>query len=107
MIAFRDQTAERLGLELLVHINPEGVEKAIDPFIHGSAVHTDVWKTQGLKQALDHYGFDAAFGGARRDEEKSRAKERVVFPALRAAPLGPQAATPGALAPVQHPQAQR
>ncbi|WP_263287061.1 sulfate adenylyltransferase subunit CysD [Pseudomonas sp. GL-R-26] len=77
MIAFRDQTAERLGLELLVHINPEGVENAIDPFIHGSAVHTDVWKTQGLKQALDHYGFDAAFGGARRDEEKSRAKERV------------------------------
>ena len=77
MIAFRDQTAERLGLELLVHINPEGVEKAIDPFIHGSALHTDVWKTQGLKQALDHYGFDAAFGGARRDEEKSRAKERV------------------------------
>jgi sulfate adenylyltransferase subunit 2 len=77
MIAFRDQTAERLGLELLVHINPEGVEKAIDPFIHGSAVHTDVWKTQGLKQALDHYGFDAAFGGARRDEEKSRAKERL------------------------------
>ncbi len=77
MIAFRDQTAERLGLELLVHINPEGAEKAIDPFIHGSALHTDVWKTQGLKQALDHYGFDAAFGGARRDEEKSRAKERV------------------------------
>jgi sulfate adenylyltransferase subunit 2 len=77
MIAFRDQTAKRLGLELLVHINPEGVEKAIDPFIHGSALHTDVWKTQGLKQALDHYGFDAAFGGARRDEEKSRAKERV------------------------------
>lgn len=77
MIAFRDQTVERLGLELLVHINPEGVEKAIDPFIHGSALHTDVWKTQGLKQALDHYGFDAAFGGARRDEEKSRAKERV------------------------------
>jgi sulfate adenylyltransferase subunit 2 len=77
MIAFRDQTAERLGLELLVHINPEGVENAIDPFTHGSAVHTDVWKTQGLKQALDHYGFDAAFGGARRDEEKSRAKERV------------------------------
>lgn len=77
MIAFRNQTAERLGLELLVHINPEGVEKAIDPFIHGSALHTDVWKTQGLKQALDHYGFDAAFGGARRDEEKSRAKERV------------------------------
>lgn len=77
MIAFRDQTVKQLGLELLVHINPEGVEKNINPFTHGSAVHTDVWKTQGLKQALDHYGFDAAFGGARRDEEKSRAKERV------------------------------
>jgi sulfate adenylyltransferase subunit 2 len=77
MIEFRDQTAERLGLDLLVHINPEGVEKNINPFTHGSAVHTDVWKTQGLKQALDHYGFDAAFGGARRDEEKSRAKERI------------------------------
>jgi sulfate adenylyltransferase subunit 2 len=77
MIAFRDETAERLGLDLLVHVNPEGVEKNINPFTHGSAVHTDVWKTQGLKQALDHYGFDAAFGGARRDEEKSRAKERI------------------------------
>ncbi|MCM2321624.1 sulfate adenylyltransferase subunit 2 [Geopseudomonas sagittaria] len=77
MIAFRDQTAERLGLELLVHVNPEGVERGINPFEHGSALHTDIWKTQGLKQALDHYGFDAAFGGARRDEEKSRAKERV------------------------------
>lgn len=77
MIAFRDQTAERLGLELLVHVNPEGLERGINPFTHGSALHTDVWKTQGLKQALDQYGFDAAFGGARRDEEKSRAKERV------------------------------
>ncbi|WP_416311576.1 sulfate adenylyltransferase subunit CysD [Pseudomonas sp. W03] len=77
MIEFRDQTARRLGLELLVHINPEGVERNINPFEHGSALHTDIWKTQGLKQALDHYGFDAAFGGARRDEEKSRAKERV------------------------------
>lgn len=77
MIAFRDQTVERLGLELLVHTNPEGIEKNINPFTHGSAVHTDIWKTQGLKQALDHYGFDAAFGGARRDEEKSRAKERI------------------------------
>ena len=77
MIAFRDETAQRLGLDLLVHVNPEGVEKNINPFTHGSAVHTDVWKTQGLKQALDHYGFDAAFGGARRDEEKSRAKERI------------------------------
>ncbi|WP_412525608.1 sulfate adenylyltransferase subunit CysD [Burkholderia lata] len=78
MIAFRDETAARLGLDLRVHINPEGVANGIDPFTHGSAVHTDVWKTQGLKQALDHYGFDAAFGGARRDEEKSRAKERIV-----------------------------
>nr|WP_268914551.1 sulfate adenylyltransferase subunit CysD [Cupriavidus yeoncheonensis] len=77
MIAFRDQTAARLGLDLRVHINPEGLERNISPHEHGSAVHTDVWKTQGLKQALDHYGFDAAFGGARRDEEKSRAKERV------------------------------
>ncbi|WP_211228792.1 MULTISPECIES: sulfate adenylyltransferase subunit CysD [Pseudomonas] len=77
MIAFRDQTAQRLGLELLVHVNPEGVERGINPFTHGSALHTDIWKTQGLKQALDLHGFDAAFGGARRDEEKSRAKERV------------------------------
>ncbi|WP_371227281.1 sulfate adenylyltransferase subunit CysD [Pseudomonas sp. QE6] len=77
MIEFRDQTARRLGLELLVHVNPEGVERNINPFEHGSALHTDIWKTQGLKQALDHHGFDAAFGGARRDEEKSRAKERV------------------------------
>ena len=69
--------AGKLGLELLVHINPEAVERGIDPFTHGSAVHTDVWKTQGLKQALDKYGFDLAFGGARRDEEKSRAKERI------------------------------
>ncbi|WP_276574439.1 sulfate adenylyltransferase subunit CysD [Pseudomonas tohonis] len=77
MIDFRDRTAQRLGLELLVHINPEGIERGINPFTHGSALHTDIWKTQGLKQALDHHGFDAAFGGARRDEEKSRAKERV------------------------------
>lgn len=77
MITFRDQTVERLGLDLRVHVNPEGLERNINPFTHGSAVHTDIWKTQGLKQALDHYGFDAAFGGARRDEEKSRAKERI------------------------------
>ncbi len=77
MISFRDEMARTLGLELLVHINPEGVAKGIGPFSHGSAVHTDVMKTQGLKQALDQYGFDAAFGGARRDEEKSRAKERI------------------------------
>ncbi|HEV7371021.1 sulfate adenylyltransferase subunit CysD [Arenibaculum sp.] len=77
MIEFRDRTAERLGLELLVHVNREGLERGIGPFTHGSSVHTDVMKTQGLKQALDRYGFDAAFGGARRDEEKSRAKERI------------------------------
>jgi len=78
MIEFRDAMVKKLGLDLKVHINPEGVEQGINPFTHGSAVHTDVWKTQGLKQALDRYGFDAAFGGARRDEEKSRAKERIV-----------------------------
>ncbi len=77
MIAFRDQMAKQHGFELLVHKNPEGIAMNISPFEHGSAKHTDVMKTQGLKQALDKYGFDAAFGGARRDEEKSRAKERV------------------------------
>ena len=77
MIAFRDQMVRKLGLELIVHINQEGLARGIGPFTHGSAVHTDVMKTQGLKQALDKYGFDAAFGGARRDEEKSRAKERI------------------------------
>ncbi|MEP3049712.1 MAG: sulfate adenylyltransferase subunit CysD [Roseibium sp.] len=77
MIQFRDETAKRLGLDLLVYTNPEGVEKNINPFEHGSSVHTHIMKTEALKQALDKYGFDAAFGGARRDEEKSRAKERV------------------------------
>jgi sulfate adenylyltransferase subunit 2 len=77
MIAFRDATVQRLGLDLIVHVNEEGLANGIGPFTHGSAVHTDVMKTQGLKQALDRHGFDAAFGGARRDEEKSRAKERV------------------------------
>src|SRR5579863_1161438 len=77
MIEFRDRMAESLGLRLLVHINFEGLAKGINPFTHGSGIHTDVMKTQGLKQALDKYGFDAAFGGARRDEEKSRAKERI------------------------------
>ena len=77
MIAFRDKIAKEYDFELLVHKNPEGVEMGISPFEHGSAKHTDIMKTQGLKQALDKYGFDAAFGGARRDEEKSRAKERV------------------------------
>lgn len=77
MIRFRDETAKRLGLDLIVHINAEGVARGIGPISHGSKVHTDVMKTEGLKQALDKHGFDAAFGGARRDEEKSRAKERV------------------------------
>jgi sulfate adenylyltransferase subunit 2 len=77
MIQFRDATVKRLGLDLLVHTNRDGIERGIGPFTHGSAVHTDVMKTQALKQALDKYGFDAAFGGARRDEEKSRAKERI------------------------------
>ncbi|MEZ8612220.1 sulfate adenylyltransferase subunit CysD [Vibrio sp. 10N.239.311.D11] len=77
MIEFRDYMAEKVGMKLIVHQNPEGVEMGISPFEHGSSLHTDIMKTQGLKQALDKHGFDAAFGGARRDEEKSRAKERV------------------------------
>ncbi len=77
MITFRDNLAKRLGLDLLVHTNMEGLAQGIGPFSHGAAVHTDVMKTQALKQALDKYGFDVAFGGARRDEEKSRAKERI------------------------------
>ncbi|MGH6988477.1 MAG: sulfate adenylyltransferase subunit CysD [Stellaceae bacterium] len=77
MIAFRDATAKRLGLDLIVHINKEGVAQGVNPFTHGAAVHTEIMKTVSLKQALDKYGFDAAFGGARRDEEKSRAKERI------------------------------
>lgn len=77
MITFRDMRAKELGMDLIVHINQEGVDMGISPFVHGSAKHTDIMKTQGLKQALNKYGFDAAFGGARRDEEKSRAKERV------------------------------
>ncbi|BFM11837.1 sulfate adenylyltransferase subunit CysD [Simiduia litorea] len=77
MIAFRDKLIKDLGWDLIVHINEEGVKQGVGPFTHGSAKHTDIMKTQGLKQALNKYGFDAAFGGARRDEEKSRAKERV------------------------------
>jgi len=77
MIAFRDATAERLALELIVHINREGLERGINPIASGSSLHTQVMKTEALKQALDQHGFDAALGGARRDEEKSRAKERV------------------------------
>jgi len=77
MIEFRDRRVAELGLDLIVHTNQEGLRGGIGPFTHGSAVYTDVMKTEALKQALDKYGFDAAFGGARRDEEKSRAKERV------------------------------
>ncbi|MDE1922230.1 MAG: sulfate adenylyltransferase subunit CysD [Gammaproteobacteria bacterium] len=77
MYAMRERTAREAGMELLVYRNPEALALGINPFTHGAAVHTDMWKTQGLKNALDEYGFDAAFGGARRDEEKSRAKERV------------------------------
>jgi len=77
MISFRDETAKRLGLDLLVHVNEEGVKRGINPFASGSSLHTQVMKTEALKQALDKWGFDAAFGGARRDEEKSRAKERI------------------------------
>ncbi len=77
MYAFRDRTARETGMELIVHVNPEGREAGINPFEHGSEIHTHVMKTVALKQALDEHGFDAAFGGARRDEEKSRAKERI------------------------------
>lgn len=77
MIEFRDKRAKEEGFELLVHTNPDGIQMNINPFVHGSAVHTDIMKTEGLKQALNKYKFDAVFGGARRDEEKSRAKERI------------------------------
>ena len=77
MYAMRERMAHELGMELLVYQNPEAAALGINPFTHGSAVHTDMWKTQGLKQALDQHSFDAAFGGARRDEEKSRSKERI------------------------------
>ncbi len=77
MITFRDRMAAEYGFDLLVHVNEDGVRQGINPFVHGSALHTDVMKTEALKQALDRYRFDAAFGGARRDEEKSRAKERI------------------------------
>lgn len=77
MYEMRERMARELGFDLIVHRNPDALEKGINPFDHGSALHTDIWKTEGLKQALDLYGFDAAFGGARRDEEKSRAKERI------------------------------
>jgi sulfate adenylyltransferase subunit 2 len=77
MIRFRDEHAQRVGMELIVHTNQDGLREGINPFTHGSRVYTDVMKTQSLKQALELHGYDAAFGGARRDEERSRAKERV------------------------------
>ena len=77
MIEFRDRTARELGLQMIVHTNQDGVERKVSPFTHGSAIYTDIMKTQALRQALDAHGFDLAFGGARRDEEKSRAKERI------------------------------
>ena len=90
MIAFRNRRAKEVGMELIVYTNPEGVKQGVGPFTHGSAVHTDIMKTQGLKQALDKYKFDAAFGGARRDEEKSRAKERIFSLPHGTTPLGCQ-----------------
>ena len=107
MYAFRERMAAELGLELLVHTNPEALARGISPFTHGSAVHTDIWKTEGLKQALDKHGFDAAFGGARRDEEKSRAKERDLLVPLGTAPLGSEEPASRAVAPVQRAEAAR
>jgi sulfate adenylyltransferase subunit 2 len=94
MYEFRERMAEESRMQLLVHQNPEAVERGINPFDHGSALHTDIWKTQGLKQALDEHGFDAAFGGARRDEEKSRAKERVFSMRSRAHQWDPKLQRP-------------
>ena len=102
MIQFRDETVKRLGLDLIVHINEDGVKRGINPFDSGSSLHTQVMKTEALKQALDKYGFDAAFGGARRDEEKSRAKERI-FSFRNAQPcLGSQEPAARTLARLQH-----
>ena len=77
MYDFRNYMAKESGMDLIIHVNPDGIEKNINPLDHGSSIHTDIMKTQGLKQAIDKYKFDVAFGGARRDEEKSRAKERI------------------------------
>ena len=103
MIAFRDRTAKELGLDLMSTSTARAWPQGIGPFDHGAAVHTDIMKTEALKQALDLHGFDAAIGGARRDEEASRAKERVF--SLRSArpPLGSAQAAPGAVAPLQRP----
>jgi 3''-phosphoadenosine 5''-phosphosulfate sulfotransferase (PAPS reductase)/FAD synthetase and related enzymes len=100
MIKFRDETVKKFGMELLVHKNPDGLAMNINPFVHGSAKHTDIMKTEGLKQALNQYGFDAAFGGARRDEEKSRAKERVYSFRDKKPCLGPKKSASGTVASV-------
>lgn len=94
MYAFRDRAAAGAGMELLVYRNPAAEAQGVNPFEHGATVHTDLWKTQGLKQALDQYGFDAAFGGARRDEEKSRAKERIFSFRTRTHQWDPKAQRP-------------
>ncbi len=103
MTAFRDKMAKELGIDLLVHINQDGVEQGVGPFTHGSNTHTHIMKTVALRQALDKYGFDAAFGGARRDEEKSRAKERIFSFRKRPARLGPEKPAPGNVEDLQHP----
>ena len=102
MIAFRDETAKRLGIELIVHINQEGVARGINPVRVRLGLHTQVMKTEALKQALDKYGFDAAFGGARRDEEKSRAKERIFSHPHRQPCLGPAQPAARNFGAVQH-----
>ena len=98
MIAFRNQEVKRLGVELLVHVNEDGVREGVGPITHGPQMHTDIMKTQALKQALDKYGFDAAFGGARRDEEKSRAQRTDILVPHPRPPLGSKDAATRALA---------
>ena len=102
MIRFRDETAARLGLEMIVHVNQDGLDRNVGPISHGSRAHTDIMKTEALKQALNLHGFDAAFGGARRDEERSRAKERIFFVQGSFASLGPQEPAPRVLESLQH-----
>ncbi len=101
MIKFRDDTAKKLGIEMLVYTNEEGVKKGINPFDHGAA-YTDIMKTQALKQALNKYGFTAAFGGGRRDEEKSRAKERIFSFRNKAQAWDPSRPAPRDVEALQH-----
>ena len=96
MYEMRDEVAKRSGMQLIVHQNPDAAARGINPFDHGS-LHTDLWKTEGLKQALTQYGFDVAFGGARRDEEKSRAKERIFSFRSGQSSLGPEEPASGAM----------